>query len=69
MGNMRSHAAGIPVESLPKRISGACGLLLTHVEKKGMPKLVISKISQHTPADMVGATRSCISFFLENFRE
>ena len=32
-----------------------------------MSKMVISKISQHTPVDMVGATRSRVSFFLKKF--
>ena len=32
-------------------------------------ELVIPKINQDTVADMVGATRSCVSFFLKKFRK
>jgi len=34
-----------------------------------MPKMVIPKIDQDTPADMVGATRSRVSFFLKKYRK
>ena len=32
-------------------------------------ELVIPNISQRTPADMIGTTRSCSSFFLKKFRK
>ncbi len=44
-------------------------LLLAHFGKEGKPERVISKISQETLADMVGTTRSRVSFFLNKFRK
>lgn len=38
-------------------------LLLAHYGKEGTPEPVIPKISQDTLADMVGTTRSRVSFF------
>jgi CRP/FNR family transcriptional regulator, cyclic AMP receptor protein len=44
-------------------------LLLAHFEEEGNPVLVIPKISQETLADMVGTTRSRVSFFLNRFKK
>jgi len=44
-------------------------LLLAHFGKEGTPEPVIPKISQETLADMVGTTRSRVSFFLNRFRK
>ena len=44
-------------------------LLLAHFGKEGKPELVIAKISQETLAEMVGTTRSRISFFMNKFRK
>ena len=44
-------------------------LLLAHYGKEGEPEPVIPKISQDTLADMVGTTRSRVSFFLNKFRK
>ena len=44
-------------------------LLLAHFGKEGVPETVIPKISQETLAEMVGTTRSRVSFFLNRFRE
>jgi CRP/FNR family transcriptional regulator, cyclic AMP receptor protein len=44
-------------------------LLLAHFEEEGNPELVIPKISQETLADMVGTTRSRVSFFLNRFKK
>ena len=44
-------------------------LLLAHYGKEGKPEPVIPKISQDTLADMVGTTRSRVSFFLNKFRK
>ncbi|MEO6307577.1 MAG: Crp/Fnr family transcriptional regulator [Nitrospiraceae bacterium] len=44
-------------------------LLMAHYGKEGMPDPVIPKITQDTLADMVGTTRSRISFFLNRFRK
>jgi CRP/FNR family cyclic AMP-dependent transcriptional regulator len=44
-------------------------LLLAHFGKDGVPESVIPKISQETLAEMVGTTRSCVSFFMNRFRK
>jgi CRP/FNR family cyclic AMP-dependent transcriptional regulator len=44
-------------------------LLLAHIGKPGKPEPVLAKISQHTLADMVGTTRSRVSFFMNKFRK
>ena len=43
-------------------------LLLAHFGKEGVPETVIPKISQETLAEMVGTTRSRVSFFMNRFR-
>ena len=43
-------------------------LLLAHFGKEGVPETVIPKISQETLADMIGTTRSRVSFFMNRFR-
>jgi CRP/FNR family cyclic AMP-dependent transcriptional regulator len=43
-------------------------LLLAHFGKDGKPESVIPKISQETLAEMVGTTRSRVSFFMNRFR-
>ena len=44
-------------------------LLLAHFGKEGVPETVIPKISQQTLAEMVGTTRSRVSFFMNRFRK
>ncbi|HMJ22459.1 MAG TPA: Crp/Fnr family transcriptional regulator [Terriglobales bacterium] len=44
-------------------------LLLAHFGKEGAPETVIPKISQETLAEMVGTTRSRVSFFMNRFRK
>ena len=44
-------------------------LLLAHFGKDGKPESVIPKISQETLAEMVGTTRSRVSFFMNRFRQ
>jgi CRP/FNR family cyclic AMP-dependent transcriptional regulator len=44
-------------------------LLLAHFGKEGAPQTVIPKISQETLAEMIGTTRSRVSFFMNRFRE
>jgi CRP-like cAMP-binding protein len=44
-------------------------LLLAHFGKEGVPQVVIPKISQETLADMIGTTRSRVSFFMNRFRK
>ena len=44
-------------------------LLLAHFGKEGVPEAVIPNISQETLAEMVGTTRSRVSFFMNRFRK
>src|SRR3989442_11264245 len=44
-------------------------LLLAHFGKEDAPETVIPKISQETLADMIGTTRSRVSFFMNRFRK
>jgi len=44
-------------------------LLLAHFGKEGIPEPVVPKISQETLAEMIGATRSRVSFFMNRFRK
>jgi CRP/FNR family transcriptional regulator, cyclic AMP receptor protein len=44
-------------------------LLLAHFGKEGKPEVAIPKISQETLAEMVGTTRSRVSFFMNRFRK
>jgi CRP/FNR family transcriptional regulator, cyclic AMP receptor protein len=44
-------------------------LLLAHFGKEGVPETVIPKISQETLAEMIGTTRSRVSFFMNKFRK
>jgi CRP-like cAMP-binding protein len=43
-------------------------LLLANFGKEGQPKLVIPKMSQETLAEIIGTTRSRVSFFMNRFR-
>ncbi len=42
-------------------------LLMAHFGKEGKPETVIPKISQETLAEMIGTTRSRVSFFMNRF--
>jgi CRP/FNR family transcriptional regulator, cyclic AMP receptor protein len=44
-------------------------LLLAHFGKEGKPETVIPKMSQETLAEMIGTTRSRVSFFMNRFRK
>jgi CRP/FNR family cyclic AMP-dependent transcriptional regulator len=44
-------------------------LLLAHFGKEGKPEPVIARISQETLAEMIGTTRSRVSFFMNKFRK
>ena len=44
-------------------------LLLANFGKEGKPEPVIPKISQETLAEIVGTTRSRVSFFMNRFRK
>jgi CRP/FNR family cyclic AMP-dependent transcriptional regulator len=43
-------------------------LLLANFGKEGQPEPVIARISQETLAEMIGTTRSRVSFFMNKFR-
>ena len=44
-------------------------LLMAHFGKEDKPETVIAKVSQETLADMIGTTRSRVSFFMNKFRK
>jgi CRP/FNR family transcriptional regulator, cyclic AMP receptor protein len=44
-------------------------LMLAQFGKEGVPETVVPKISQETLAEMVGTTRSRVSFFMNRFRK
>ena len=44
-------------------------LLLANFGKEGTPQPIIAKISQETLAEMIGTTRSRVSFFMNKFRK
>ena len=44
-------------------------LLLANFGKEGRPEPIVGKISQETLAEMIGTTRSRVSFFMNKFRK
>jgi CRP/FNR family transcriptional regulator, cyclic AMP receptor protein len=54
--------------SSEKRLARAL-LLLANFGKDGRPEPIITKISQETLADLIGTTRSRVSFFMNKFRQ
>ena len=54
--------------SSEKRLARAL-LLLAHFGKESKPETVIGKINQETLAEMIGTTRSRVSFFMNKFRK
>jgi CRP/FNR family transcriptional regulator, cyclic AMP receptor protein len=54
--------------SSEKRLARAL-LMLAHFGKEGVPQIVVPKISQETLAEMIGTTRSRVSFFMNRFRK
>ena len=54
--------------SSEKRLARAL-LILSKVGQEGKPELIIPKVDQATLADMIGTTRSRVSFFMNKFRE
>jgi CRP/FNR family cyclic AMP-dependent transcriptional regulator len=54
--------------SSEKRLARAL-LLLANFGKEGKPEPVIAKVSQETLAEMIGTTRSRVSFFMNKFRK
>jgi CRP/FNR family cyclic AMP-dependent transcriptional regulator len=53
--------------SSEKRLARAL-LLLANFGKDGRPEPIIAKVSQETLAEMIGTTRSRVSFFMNKFR-
>jgi len=54
--------------SSEKRLARAL-LLLANFGKEGKPEPILAPISQETLADMIGTTRSRVSFFMNKFRK
>lgn len=54
--------------SSEKRLARAL-LLLANFGKQGKPEPIIAKVSQETLAEMIGTTRSRVSFFMNKFRK
>ncbi len=54
--------------SSEKRLARAL-LLLANFGKEGKPEAIIAKVSQETLAEMIGTTRSRVSFFMNKFRK
>src|SRR5205814_4896554 len=54
--------------SSEKRLARAL-LLLARFGKEDTPETVVPKISQETLAEMIGTTRSRVSFFMNRFRK
>ena len=55
--------------SSEKRLARVLLLLSRILGKDGKPETVIPRISQETLAEMVGTTRSRVSFFMNKFRK
>ena len=53
--------------SSEKRLRGL--LVLANFGKEGRPEPIVGKISQETMAEMIGTTRSRVSFFMNKFRK
>ena len=43
--------------------------MLANFGKEGRPEPIIAKVSQETLAEMIGTTRSRVSFFMNKFRK
>jgi CRP/FNR family cyclic AMP-dependent transcriptional regulator len=54
--------------SSEKRLARAL-LLLANFGKEGRPEPIIAKVTQETLAEMIGTTRSRVSFFMNKFRK
>jgi CRP/FNR family transcriptional regulator, cyclic AMP receptor protein len=54
--------------SSEKRLARAL-LLLANFGKDGRPERIVAKVSQETLAEMIGTTRSRVSFFMNKFRK
>jgi CRP/FNR family transcriptional regulator, cyclic AMP receptor protein len=52
-----------------RKAAGPCPSHACAFGKEGVPESVVPKISQETLAEMVGTTRSKVSFFMNRFRK
>ena len=52
-----------------RQIAYVTGVQTIYFGKEGVPETVVSTNSQETPAEMVGTTRSRVSFFMNRFRK
>ena len=59
-----TSSAGFPFDCLARAL-----LLLANFGKDGRPEPIIAKVSQETLAEMIGTTRSRVSFFMNKFRK
>jgi CRP/FNR family cyclic AMP-dependent transcriptional regulator len=68
--NIRTHEDLVDqlFNSSEKRLARIL-LLLAHFGKEGKPEPMIAKLSQETLAEMIGTTRSRVSFFMNKFRK
>ena len=57
-----------PFSSSEKRLARIL-LLMAEFGKPGEPEMLIPSITQETLADMIGTTRSRVSFFMNRFRK
>jgi CRP/FNR family cyclic AMP-dependent transcriptional regulator len=55
--------------SSEKRLARTLLMLLANFGKDGRPEPIIAKVSQETLAEMIGTTRSRVSFFMNKFRK
>jgi hypothetical protein len=58
----------LTADSTPVKKDSRALLLLANFGNEGEPEAVIPKISQEVLADMIGTTRSRVSFFVNKFR-
>jgi CRP/FNR family cyclic AMP-dependent transcriptional regulator len=69
MGTHRTaFAHGQLFNSSEKRLARLL-LLLANFGKEGKPEPIMRKVSQTTLAEMIGTTRSRVSFFINKFRK
>jgi hypothetical protein len=73
-GSRRMRRAGedmtsTPTSSSPMPSSARLLLLLANFGKEGRPEPIVGNFSQETLAEMIGTTRSRVSFFMNKFRK
>ena len=67
-GHTSIRTTAMYVEANPKRLARIL-VLMAEFGKPGEPEQYIPKISQETLAEMIGTTRSRVSFFMNRFRK